>query len=108
MATEIKVPELPESVSEATVGDWQKQKGDGVQRDENLVDLETDKVVLEVPAVADGVLVDIKVEAGATVTAGDVLGYLEEGASAADGAAEADAGTDAALSPGDEASAGAE
>src|SRR5699024_4856975 len=85
-------------VSEATVGDWQKQKGEGVQRDENLVDLETDKVVLEVPAVADGVLVDIKVEAGATVTAGDVLGYLEEGASAADGAAAADAGTDAALS----------
>src|SRR5699024_11073111 len=84
-----------------------KQKGEGVQRDENLVDLETDKVVLEVPAVADGVLVDIKVEAGATVTAGDVLGYLEEGASAADGAADADAGTDAAPS-GNETSAGAE
>src|SRR5699024_3753333 len=99
MATEIKVPELPESVSEATVGDWQKQKGEGVQRDENLVDLETDKVVLEVPAVADGVLVEIKVEAGATVTAGDVLGFVEEGATAqADDAAAAPAAADDAES----------
>lgn len=89
MATEIKVPELPESVSEATVGDWQKQQGEGVQRDENLVDLETDKVVLEVPAVGDGVLVEIKVEAGATVTSGDVLGYFEEGATAAGGGEQA-------------------
>jgi len=85
MATEIKVPELPESVSEATVGEWQKNKGDGVQRDENLVDLETDKVVLEVPAVADGVLSEIKVQPGDTVSAGDVLGLLDEGATAAAG-----------------------
>src|SRR5699024_11094606 len=108
MATEIKVPELPESVSEATVGDWQKQQGDGVQRDENLVDLETDKVVLEVPAVGDGVLVEIKVEAGATVAAGDVLGYLEEGATASGG--ETDASADAAdeASTSDPASAEAE
>lgn len=80
MATEVKVPELPESVSEATVGEWQKSKGDRVTRDENLLDLETDKVVLEVPAVADGVLAEIKVKAGDTVQAGDVLAILEEGA----------------------------
>src|SRR5699024_4728939 len=82
MATEIKVPELPESVSEATVGEWQKEKGEAVKRDENIVDLETDKVVLEVPAIADGVLTEIKVEAGDTVQAGDVLALLDEGASA--------------------------
>ena len=79
MAIEVKVPELPESVSEATVGEWQKSKGDRVERDENLLDLETDKVVLEVPAVAAGVLAEIKVEAGQTVKAGDVLALLEEG-----------------------------
>lgn len=83
MATEVKVPELPESVSEATVGEWQKSKGDRVTRDENLLDLETDKVVLEVPAVADGVLAEIKVAAGDTVQAGDVLAVLEEGAAGA-------------------------
>lgn len=79
MATEVKVPELPESVSEATVGEWQKKKGDRVERDENLLDLETDKVVLEVPAAAAGVLAEVKVEAGETVQAGDVLAVLEEG-----------------------------
>lgn len=78
MATEVKVPELPESVSEATVGEWQKSKGDRVERDENLLDLETDKVVLEVPAVADGVLSEVKVSQGDTVKAGDVLALLEE------------------------------
>jgi len=80
MATEVKVPELPESVSEATVGEWQKNKGDSVTRDENLLDLETDKVVLEVPAVANGVLAEIKVKAGDIVKSGDVLAILEEGA----------------------------
>lgn len=91
MATEVKVPELPESVSEATVGEWQKNKGDAVERDENLLDLETDKVVLEVPAVADGVLAEIKVSPGDTVTAGDVLALLQEGATA-DASAGSDAG----------------
>ncbi len=80
MSIEVKVPALPESVSEATVADWHKQAGDAVSRDENLVDLETDKVVLEVPAIADGTLLKIVVEAGATVTAGDVLAILETGA----------------------------
>ncbi|RJS95269.1 2-oxoglutarate dehydrogenase complex dihydrolipoyllysine-residue succinyltransferase [Salinisphaera sp. Q1T1-3] len=80
MATEVKVPELPESVSEATVGEWQKKQGDAVERDENLLDLETDKVVLEVPAVTAGKLAEIKVSAGDTVQAGDVLAVIEEGA----------------------------
>ena len=70
MSIEIKVPPLPESVSDATLVAWHKNSGDGVQRDENLVDLETDKVVLEVPAPAAGTLAEIRVEEGATVTAG--------------------------------------
>ncbi|MDN5874861.1 MAG: E3 binding domain-containing protein, partial [Sinobacteraceae bacterium] len=94
MATEVRVPELPESVSEATVGEWQKNKGEAVQRDENLVDLETDKVVLEVPAVADGVLAEIKVAPGDTVAAGDVLAIFDEGATADAGGAADDAPTE--------------
>lgn len=82
MATEIKVPQLPESVSDATVAVWHKQPGDAVKRDENLLDLETDKVVLEVPAPADGVLKSHAVEEGDTVEADDLLGTVEEGASA--------------------------
>ena len=84
MSIEIKVPPLPESVSDATLVAWHKNSGDGVQRDENLVDLETDKVVLEVPAPAAGTLAEIRVEEGATVTAGDVLAILEEGEVAAE------------------------
>ena len=80
MSIEIKVPPLPESVSDATLVAWHKKVGDAVSRDENLVDLETDKVVLEVPAPSAGVLQEIKIEDGATVTAGDVLAILEEGA----------------------------
>ncbi|ROO26705.1 2-oxoglutarate dehydrogenase complex dihydrolipoyllysine-residue succinyltransferase [Salinisphaera orenii] len=91
MATEVKVPELPESVSEATVGEWQKKKGDRVERDENLLDLETDKVVLEVPAAASGVLAEVKVAAGDTVQAGDVLAILEEGEGGAGGDDESEA-----------------
>jgi 2-oxoglutarate dehydrogenase E2 component (dihydrolipoamide succinyltransferase) len=83
MSIEIKVPVLPESVTDATLVAWHKKAGDRVSRDENLVDLETDKVVLEVPAPADGVLQEIKVEDGATVTAGDVLAVLAEGEGAA-------------------------
>ncbi len=79
MTTEIKVPPLPESVSDATLVAWHKSAGDSVARDENLVDLETDKVVLEVPAPASGVLREIKAQDGATVVAGDVLAILEEG-----------------------------
>lgn len=83
MSIEVKVPNLPESVSEATVADWHKQPGDRVSREENIVDLETDKVMLEVPSVADGVIKEILVEAGATVTAGDVLALIEEGSGGA-------------------------
>ena len=68
MTIEVKVPVLPESVSDATIATWHKKAGDAVKRDENLVDLETDKVVLEVPAPADGVLKEIKQDTGATVT----------------------------------------
>jgi 2-oxoglutarate dehydrogenase E2 component (dihydrolipoamide succinyltransferase) len=83
MSIEVKVPVLPESVSDATIATWHKKAGDAVKRDENLVDLETDKVVLEVPAPADGVLKEIKFETGATVTSQQVLAILEEGAAAA-------------------------
>ncbi len=83
MALEVKVPVLPESVSDATIATWHKKAGDTVKRDENLVDLETDKVVLEVPAPADGVLKEIKQQAGATVTSQQLLAIIEEGAVAA-------------------------
>ncbi|MDE2149741.1 MAG: 2-oxoglutarate dehydrogenase complex dihydrolipoyllysine-residue succinyltransferase [Gammaproteobacteria bacterium] len=83
MSIEIKVPNLPESVSEATVANWYRKAGESVKRDENLVDLETDKVMLEVPAVTDGTLKEIRIKAGATVKAGEVIGVIEEGATAA-------------------------
>jgi 2-oxoglutarate dehydrogenase E2 component (dihydrolipoamide succinyltransferase) len=83
MSIEVKVPQLPESVTDATLVAWHKKAGESVGRDENLVDLETDKVVLEVPAPTSGVIKEIKVENGATVTSGQVLAILEEGAGAA-------------------------
>jgi len=83
MSIEITVPQLPESVTDATLVSWHKKPGDSVSRDENLVDLETDKVVLEVPAPATGILTDIRAENGATVVAGDVLAVLEESDAAA-------------------------
>ena len=79
MSIEIKVPPLPESVSDATLVSWHKKAGDAVSRDENLVDLETDKVVLEVPAPSSGTLQEIKIADGATVTSGQVLAILLEG-----------------------------
>lgn len=82
MAIEIKVPILPESVAEATVATWHKQVGDEVSIDENLVDIETEKVVLEVPSTVNGVIKEIKVEEGATVGEQDVIAIIEEGASA--------------------------
>ena len=83
MSIEIKVPPLPESVSDATLVAWHKSPGESVARDENLVDLETDKVVLEVPAPVSGTIAKLLVENGATVEAGDVLAILEEGEVAA-------------------------
>jgi len=82
MSTEVKVPVLPESVSDATIATWYKKVGDAVKRDENLVDLETDKVVLEVPAPVDGVIKEIRQATGATVNSQEVIAIIEEGASA--------------------------
>jgi len=79
MSTEIKVPVLPESVADATVTLWHKKPGDSIRRDENLVDLETDKVVLEVPSPVDGVIKKILRDTGETVTSNELLGIIEEG-----------------------------
>ncbi len=81
MSIEIKVPTLPESVADATVATWHKKPGEVCERDENLVDIETDKVVLEVVAPADGVIESISAEEGATVVANEVLGLFKEGIS---------------------------
>jgi 2-oxoglutarate dehydrogenase E2 component (dihydrolipoamide succinyltransferase) len=78
MTIEVRVPQLPESVADATVVAWRKQPGDAVTRDENLVDLETDKVVLEVPAPTAGVIMELKVQNGAVVTSGQLLAVIEE------------------------------
>src|SRR5215475_6331905 len=83
MTTEIRVPQLPESVADATLVAWHKQPGDAVSRDENLADLETDKVVLEVPAPLNGVIKEIRIQSGTTVTSGQVLAVLEEAAAGA-------------------------
>ena len=89
---EVKVPQLPESVADATLVAWHRKVGEAVRRDENLVDLETDKVVLEVPAPANGLLKEIRIADGATVTSGEVLAVIEPGEAAA---AEAPAGSSA-------------
>ena len=103
MATEIKVPTLGESVTEATVAKWMKQAGDGVAVDEPLVELETDKVTLEVNAQTAGTLAEIMVAEGATVEVGAILGMIAEGAVAAPAApvpaAPAPAPTAAAAAP---------
>jgi len=83
MSIEIKVPPLPESVTDATLVAWHKKEGDAVSRDENLVELETDKVVLEVPAPSAGTLQEIRIADGTTVTSGQVLAILLEGEGAA-------------------------
>src|SRR6266852_417756 len=77
MLIEIKVPELSESVAEATLLAWHKKVGESVKRDENLIDIETDKVVLELPAPADGVLAKIIKADGGTVKAGEVIATLD-------------------------------
>src|SRR5688572_18446366 len=83
MPIEVKVPVLPESVSDATIAAWHKKAGDTVRRDENLLDLETDKVVLEVPSPVDGTLKELKFKQGDTVTSSQVVAIIEEGAVAA-------------------------
>ncbi|MDP5291299.1 2-oxoglutarate dehydrogenase complex dihydrolipoyllysine-residue succinyltransferase [Oceanimonas sp. CHS3-5] len=108
MSIEIKVPDLPESVADATIATWHKQPGDSVERDEVIVDIETDKVVLEVPAPEAGVLEAIMEDAGATVLGQQVIGKLKQGAKAGEetkekpatnGEAKADAGESEDLSP---------
>ncbi|MBT8047504.1 MAG: dihydrolipoyllysine-residue succinyltransferase [Xanthomonadales bacterium] len=80
MTIQVKVPVLPESVEDATIAAWHKKPGDTIRRDENLVDLETDKVVLEVPAPADGTVQEIRAEEGETVNSDQVIAIIEEGA----------------------------
>ncbi|GAA3711646.1 2-oxoglutarate dehydrogenase complex dihydrolipoyllysine-residue succinyltransferase [Oceanisphaera sediminis] len=105
MTIEIKVPDLPESVADATIATWHKQPGDRVERDEVIVDIETDKVVLEVPAPEAGILEAIIEDAGATVLGQQLIGQLKQGAvageatkekaaSSANGEAKEDAKTD--------------
>jgi 2-oxoglutarate dehydrogenase E2 component (dihydrolipoamide succinyltransferase) len=83
MTIQVKVPVLPESVEDATIASWHKKPGDTIRRDENLVDLETDKVVLEVPAPADGTVMEILAAEGDTVNSDQVIAVIEEGAVAA-------------------------
>ena len=87
MQVEVKVPQLSESVSEATLVSWRKKAGEAVKRDENLIDIETDKVVLELPAPADGVLAKIVKNDGESVTSGDVIAVIDTEATAKAGAA---------------------
>ena len=84
MSFEVLVPNLPESVADATVISWHKQPGDSIQKNENLVDLETDKVVLEVPAPGSGILKNINKTNGALVKSGEVLATIESGAGASE------------------------
>ena len=103
MTIEVRVPQLPESVADATLVAWRKQPGDSVARDENMVDLETDKVVLEVPAPVAGVIKELKAANGDTVTSGQLLAVIEEGpataAKPAARAAEAPPATAVAATP---------
>ncbi|GHT86915.1 dihydrolipoyllysine-residue succinyltransferase component of 2-oxoglutarate dehydrogenase complex [Betaproteobacteria bacterium] len=96
MLIEVKVPQLSESVSEATLGAWHKKAGDAVARDENLIDIETDKVVLETPAPADGVLVEIVKPDGGTVVSGELIARIDTEAKAAAGAGATSASAPAA------------
>src|SRR5919108_3865731 len=82
MIVEVKVPQLSESVAEATLLDWHKKEGEQVSRDENLIDIETDKVVLELPAPADGVLVKILKTNREAVGSGDVIAQIDTEAKA--------------------------
>lgn len=78
MTIEIRVPQLPESVSDASIAAWVVNEGDSINIEQNLLELETDKVVLEVPAPASGVLIEIKAQQGDTVLGGDVIGIIDE------------------------------
>src|SRR6185295_2146050 len=89
MRVDVKVPQLPESVAEATLVNWHKKVGEPVKRDENLIDIETDKVVLEMPAPQDGVLVDVLKDDGSVVTGQEVIAIIDTEAKPASTAAAA-------------------
>ena len=110
MQVEVKVPQLSESVSEATLVAWRKKPGEAVKRDENLIDVETDKVVLELPAPADGVLAKIVKNDGDSVTSGEVIAVIDtEGkASAVAAPAKAEKAATPAAAPAATAKAGAQ
>src|SRR3954468_19072540 len=99
MIIEVKVPQLSESVSEATLLDWHKKEGEPVKRDENLIDIETDKVVLELPAPADGVLVKIIKQARESVGSGDLLAQIDTEAKASAASSAPAAAKSAAAAP---------
>src|SRR5271155_6265602 len=84
MSVEIRVPQLPESVADATLVAWRKQPGEAVSRDENLADLETDKVVLEVPSPVAGVVRELRAANGSTVKSGDLLALIDPSTGAAE------------------------
>ena len=84
MRIEVKVPQLPESIAEATLVSWHRKIGEAVARDENLIDVETDKVVLELPAPAAGVLVEVLKADGATVAGQEVIAVIDSDATAAE------------------------
>ena len=96
---EVPVPQLSESVAEATLLQWHKKVGEAVARDENLIDIETDKVVLELPAPAQGVIVEILKENGSTVVAGEIIARIDTEATAAAGTASASAAPTTAPAP---------
>ena len=96
MRIEVKVPQLPESVAEATLVSWHKKPGDAVKRDENLIDVETDKVVLELPAPESGVITEIRRLDGSTVKAQEIIAVIDTGAKAAATAAPVQAAAPAA------------
>ncbi|MFT6046480.1 MAG: 2-oxoglutarate dehydrogenase E2 component (dihydrolipoamide succinyltransferase) [Arenicella sp.] len=98
MSVEVKVPILPESVADAIVAVWHVKVGDAVSIDDNLVDIETEKVVLEVPATVDGVIKELRVEEGATVGEQDVIAIIEEGATATAAESKADVSDEPAAS----------
>ncbi|MBI3145450.1 MAG: E3 binding domain-containing protein, partial [Pseudogulbenkiania sp.] len=99
MLIEVKVPQLPESVSEATLMSWHKKVGEFVSRDENLIDLETDKVVLELPAPQAGIIVKLIELDGTTVTSGQLIAQIDTEAKAGETAPAAAAAPAAAPAP---------
>ncbi len=90
MSVEVRVPALPESVADAVIAGWHKQAGDSVNQDEMLVDLETDKVILEVPAISSGIIKEIRFNVGDTVTADQVLAIIDDAATAGEQTAQAE------------------